>query len=302
MRAEPISICPPLMITRFAPSPTGPLHLGHAFSAQIAHHMARRHGGRFLLRIEDIDASRACTKWTDAIYRDMTWLGLKWDGVVLHQSTRMRSYQSALDQLAALGLLYPCRCKRSDIQSALSAPQEGAPISGPDGVVYPGTCRGRPLADAGANDVLRLDIEKALQQVDSRHPIDFRERGPICEGRHILDPHHMIRHIGDVALARRNIGTSYHLSVVMDDAHQSITTVTRGVDLFDATPLHRLLQALLDLTVPIYFHHNLVRDETGKRLAKRDDARSIESYRATGATPAEVWSLIEAAGKSSNKP
>ena len=277
-------------VTRFAPSPTGPLHLGHAYAALVA---AREAGpdGRFLLRIEDIDSTRSKPEWETAIFDDLHWLGLDWPQPVMRQSDRMPAYRAALDRLAERGLIYPCRCRRADIRAALSAPQEGAtPAVGPDGPVYPGTCRGRPMAEAGPEDALRLDMGRALDALSTLPAFD--ERGPLHAGRHELDPATMRDGVGDVVLARRDMGTSYHLSVVVDDAAQGITLVTRGADLFEATPIHVLLQALLGLPVPDYLHHRLIRDDNGRRLAKRDDARAIRLYREEGLSPADLRRML----------
>ncbi|TVS04873.1 MAG: tRNA glutamyl-Q(34) synthetase GluQRS [Rhodobacteraceae bacterium] len=274
-------------VTRFAPSPTGPLHLGHAYSALIS---AERAGaGRFVLRIEDIDRTRCRPEWEAQILDDLHWLGLRWETPVMRQSDRMPAYRAALDHLVAEGLLYPCRCTRADIRAALSAPQEGAPPHGPDGLIYPGTCRARSMADAGPQDALRLNLRAALGRTGA---LFFTENGPLHTGEHAIDPNWMAAQVGDVVLARRDMGTSYHLSVVVDDAAQGITEVTRGVDLFEATVIHVLLQALLKLSQPTYWHHDLIRDEQGKRLAKRDDARAIALYRAQGATPQDIRAMI----------
>ncbi len=274
-------------VTRFAPSPTGPLHLGHAYSALIS---AERAGaGRFLLRMEDIDRARCRPEWEAQILDDLHWLGLRWETPVMRQSDRMPAYRAALDQLAAEGLLYPCCCTRADIRAALSAPQEGAPLHGPDGLIYPGTCRARSMADAGPQDALRLNLRKALRRIGA---FSFTENGPLRTGAHRIDPEWMVAHVGDVVLARRDMGTSYHLSVVVDDAAQGITEVTRGADLFEATVIHVLLQALLELSRPTYWHHDLIRDEHGKRLAKRDDARAIALYRSQGASPQDIRAMV----------
>ncbi len=246
------------MITRFAPSPTGPLHLGHAWAAIVASDL-----GDMLLRIEDIDRSRARPEWEAAIYRDLRWLGLDWPEPVMRQSDRMDAHAEALDRLWAQGLLYPCTCNRRDILAAASAPQEGAPLLGPDGVVYPGTCRGAsrtgPRPDGLA---LRLDANAV-------ETLTWTEAGT---PRSMTDDTFRAT-IGDVVVARRDMGTSYHLAVTVDDAAQGIDLVTRGEDLAEATPIHVALQRLLGLPTPAYHHHDLIRDETGKRLAKRDDAR-----------------------------
>ena len=267
-------------VTRFAPSPTGPLHLGHAYAALIA---AER-GDRFLLRIEDIDRARCTQAYEQQIYDDLHWLGLRWETPVMRQSDRMTSYHAALERLGALGVLYPCCCTRGDIRAALSAPQESAPMIGPDGVVYPGICRGRAWP-GNATDAIRLDMRRALAMAGE---FGFTENGPLFAGAKRADPDWMAQGVGDVVLARRDMGTSYHLSVVVDDAAQGITEVTRGADLFDATFIHVLLQKLLDLPTPEYFHHDLIRDSAGKRLAKRDDARALALYRAQGDMPGDI--------------
>ncbi|TDK47384.1 tRNA glutamyl-Q(34) synthetase GluQRS [Antarcticimicrobium luteum] len=275
--------------TRFAPSPTGPLHLGHAYSALLAQDMARAAGGTFLLRIEDIDQSRARPEWEALIYDDLHWLGLRWPNPVMRQSERMDRYSAALDRLADMDLTYPCRCRRGDIEAAAGAPQEGVPRFGPDGRIYPGTCHARPMAEAGAEDVIRLNMDKATAALP---PLGFAETGPAHEGRHALDRDHLCRAVGDIVLVRRRMGSSYHLSVVVDDADQGITDVVRGLDLFEATQIHVLLQHLLGLPTPIYHHHRLIRDDQGKRLAKRDDARAIAKYRADGATPEDIRRMV----------
>lgn len=275
--------------TRFAPSPTGPLHLGHAYSALLAHEMAVANGGTFLLRIEDIDQSRARAEWEAQIYEDLHWLGLRWPKPVMRQSERLPRYRAALKQLTAMGLTYPCRCNRADIEAAAGAPQEGVPQFGPDGRIYPGTCRSRLPSDTADRDVIRLNMEKAVRAAGLR---SFAETGPEFQGAHALDPDALISGVGDIILVRRNMGSSYHLSVVMDDADQGITHAVRGADLFEATQIHVLLQCLLDLPTPIYHHHHLIRDENGKRLAKRDDARAIAKYRAEGATPQDIREMV----------
>lgn len=278
------------MITRFAPSPTGPLHLGHAFSALTAHDLATSGGGTFLLRMDDIDRVRSRPEYEEQAFDDLAWLGLTWPEPVLRQSASGPRFWNAVDRLAAMGLTYPCRCSRSDIATAASAPQEGAPLHGPDGVVYPGTCRGRPMADYGDGDAIRLDMARAVAKLG---PLPgFEETGPLRPGIHALDAAALIRGVGDVVIARKGHGLAYHLSVVVDDAAQHITLVTRGMDLFDATPIHVLLFALLDLPIPDFHHHRLIRDEHGKRLAKRDDARAIARYRAEGRTPADIREML----------
>lgn len=276
--------------TRFAPSPTGPLHLGHAFSALTAWGRARAAGGTCLLRIEDIDTARCKPEWEAAIYDDLAWLGLNWPRPVWRQSDRREAYDAALNRLIDMGLCYPCRCRRSDIRAALSAPQEGAAM-GPDGPVYPGTCRARPMADPAPDDAIRLDMRRALAALGQHGAPGFTETGT-RPAHHTLNADHLILAIGDVVLARRDIGTSYHIAVVTDDAAQGITEVVRGEDLVTTTPLHVLLQALLGLPTPAYHHHRLIRDPAGKRLAKRDDARAIAAYRAEGLGPSDLRTLL----------
>jgi glutamyl-Q tRNA(Asp) synthetase len=261
------------------------LHLGHAFSALIA--LERARGGTFLLRIEDIDRARCRSDHEAAIYDDLRWLGLSWPEPVLRQSERLNFYAEALENLNEIGVTYPCRCSRADIRSALSAPQEGAPATGPDGPVYPGTCRGCGLPSDGA--AIRLDMRRALALVG---PPEFEETGPDHMGPQIKYAQYLIENVGDIVLARRDIGTSYHLAVVVDDAAQGITEVVRGLDLFEATMIHVLLQRLLGLPVPAYHHHRLIRDAEGRRLAKRDDARALAKYRAEGATPQDIRRMI----------
>jgi glutamyl-Q tRNA(Asp) synthetase len=275
--------------TRFAPSPTGPLHLGHAFSAMTAFDLARSAGGIFLLRIEDIDAARCRAEWERAICTDLRWLGLIWPEPVMRQSDRMAAYGTALDRLAAMGVLYPCRCTRGDLRAALSAPQEGVPPAGPDGPIYPGTCRQRTMAEAGTQDAIRLDILRAARLAG---PLQWTEHCGPQAGLRTCSAAELAAEVGDVILARRDIGTSYHLAVTVDDAAQEISLVVRGEDLAAATPIHVLLQRLLGLPTPEYHHHRLIRDADGKRLAKRDDARALSLFRADGATPDDIRRMV----------
>ncbi|CUH53101.1 tRNA glutamyl-Q(34) synthetase GluQRS [Shimia marina] len=275
-------------ITRFAPSPTGPLHLGHAYSALLAHDMARDAAGQFLLRIDDLDQSRARAGWEEQIYEDLHWLGITWDGAVRKQSAHFDAYRATLDQLRDMGLTYECICTRRDIEAAANAPQEGVPQFGPDGRVYPGTCR---YANHMAQDATctRLNMEKACTIA---LPLTFTESGPLYAGDHTLNTEILMTRVGDVVLSRRNMAASYHLSVVLDDAATQVSHVIRGADLFEATAIHVLLQALLKLPTPHYHHHDLIRDAAGKRLAKRDDARAIAKYRAEGASPADIRAMV----------
>jgi len=272
---------------RFAPSPTGELHLGHAFSAVVGWRTAMAAGGRFLLRMEDLDQGRTRAEFVDGIYRDLDWLGLTWEKPVLFQSSRLPAYRTALDRLKELGLTYPCTCTRRDIAEAVAAPQEGALPFGPDGLVYPGTCRERH-EQAQGEAAIRLDMRRAIAALGGAAAVaaltfDELDASPAGESGTIrLDPDALVAGNGDVVLARRDGAPAYHLAVVVDDAYQGVTHVTRGRDLFPATPLHRLLQALLGLPVPHYRHHRLIRNAAGKRLAKRDHAHSLAKLREDG--------------------
>lgn len=282
--------------TRFAPSPTGPLHLGHAFSALTAFEMAQAAGGEFLLRIEDIDRARSRPEWEALIFEDLSWLGLSWPTPVLRQSDNMAAYEAAVNKLRGLGVIYACTCTRRDIQSALSAPQEGAtPTHGPDGLIYPGTCRDRPASAESPDVALRINMGKAFDIIEKQYDKNLfstNELSSKLPGIISVTREEACAEIGDFVVARRDMGTSYHLSVVVDDAIQKITHVVRGRDLFEATKIHIVLQHLLGLPVPVYHHHALIRDETGKRLAKRDDARALSTYRAEGRTPQDIRRMI----------
>ena len=269
------------MITRFAPSPTGELHLGHALSALTAFTEARQAKGRFLLRIEDIDSTRCRPDFTAAILTDLAWLGLDWEQPVRVQSEHFQDYRATLDRLDGMGLLYPCFCSRKDIAQAGNAPH------GPDGPLYPGHCRclsASQLAErreAGLAYALRLDMDKAVAMAGALRWHD-RHAGWV-EARPEL--------FGDVVLARKDTPASYHLAVTVDDALQGVTLVTRGEDLFAASHVHRLLQALLGLDTPDYSHHRLLTDETGRRYAKRDRALTLRALREAGQTAAAVRKL-----------
>ncbi|MFN0076216.1 MAG: tRNA glutamyl-Q(34) synthetase GluQRS [Prosthecobacter sp.] len=273
-------------VTRFAPSPTGWLHLGHAYAAVFAQEAAGQ-GGRFLIRLEDIDGTRARPEYEEAIFEDLAWLGLSWETPVRRQSDHFDDYRAALTKLETLGVLYPCFCTRREIQEEIA--RAGNAPQGPDGPLYPGTCRSRDAAErneriaAGEAYALRLDVSKAMRLVSHELAWTDRERGR-CKAQPDV--------FGDVVLARKDTPASYHLAVVVDDALQGITLVTRGEDLMEATHLHRLLQELLGLPVPEWHHHRLITDEKGKRLAKRDDARSLRSLRVAGWTPERVKEAI----------
>lgn len=281
--------------TRFAPSPTGPLHLGHAYSAFLAYDMANTRNGQFLLRIEDIDQSRARPEWEAQIYDDLAWLGLKWPAPVWKQSEHLADYRAAIDRLSNMGLTYPCQCNRHDIALGASAPQEGVPTYGPDGRIYPGTCQNRKMATRNATDSIRLNMRKAVEHL-AADTFEFQETAEgATEGSAVTKSYNaddLRTSVGDILLARRDMGTSYHLSVVLDDAAQNITHVVRGQDLFEATKIHVVLQRLLGLPTPIYHHHRLIRDANGKRLAKRDDARAIAKFRQDGATPDDIRAMV----------
>jgi glutamyl-Q tRNA(Asp) synthetase len=275
----------PRIVTRFAPSPTGYLHLGHVFSALEGWRAARKTDGRFLLRIEDIDRGRCREEYTAAIIEDLAWLGLDWDGTVRRQSEHFDDYRAALDRLDAFGVLYPCFCTRREIQAEI-ARAGGAP-QGEAGPAYPGTCRlldpeeRRARQRSGQDYALRLDLTRALALTG---PLDWIEEGGREPHRFRADP----GLLGDVVLARKDTPASYHLAVTVDDALQGMTLVTRGEDLLPATHIHRVLQGLLGLRAPRYRHHPLLRDPSGRRLAKRDHALTIRAMRAAGLLPEEV--------------
>lgn len=277
-----------MIVTRFAPSPTGLLHLGHAFAAITA----AEAGERFLLRIEDIDSGRCRAEFETAIFEDLAWLGLHWEEPVLRQSSRFAAYRAALDTLDAQGLLYPCFCTRKEIAEEIAHASE-AP-HGPEGPLYPGTCRhlseeerARKIA-SGISYALRLDAAKAA---DLAGELEFTEQGAGPGGEHgIIAVKPML--FGDVVLARKDTPSSYHLAVVVDDAFQGVTLVTRGNDLFAAAHVQRLLQALLALPAPTYAHHRLILDGQGRKFSKRDKAATLRELRAHGETPASIRGLL----------
>ncbi len=277
------------VVTRFAPSPTGELHLGSAYSAWTGWHRAREAGGRFLVRIEDIDIRRCKRAFETAILDDMRWLGLAWDGEVRRQSEHFADYGRALDRLDALGLVYPCFCSRADIEREIAA--SGHAPHGPDGPLYPGTCRHLAAAErrarfeAGREHCLRLDAARAAALAG---PYRFTDEGlGTVEGEPTL--------LGDFVIARKDTPTSYHLSVTVDDALQGVTLVTRGVDVLPSTHVHGLLQKLLGYETPRYAHHRLLTDPGGRRLAKRDRDLTIRALREAGHSPAEVMARALAA-------
>ena len=258
-----------MTVSRFAPSPTGRLHLGHAYSAALGHRAARDSGGKFLLRIEDLDPTRARPEFVDGIFEDLRWLGLGWDEPVLVQSQRTRAYATALDDLKMRGLVYACFCTRADIAHSLTAPHGDAATS------YPGTCRGLPddpARRASTPHCWRLDSARAL---DLAGLPAWREADG---GQFIAAP----EQIGDAILARKDAPASYHLSCVVDDSAAGVTLVVRGSDLRPSTPIQRLLQQLLGLPEPAYLHHPLVTHDDGRRLAKRDLAPTLAAMRDAG--------------------
>lgn len=270
-------------VTRFAPSPTGRLHLGHAYSAILSAQRAELdYGGRFILRIEDIDGTRCKPEFIEGIYEDLAWLGLSWEEPVRIQSEHLDDYRTNLQILETKGLLYPCFCTRKEIQDEILR-SDAAP-HGPEGPLYPGTCRKLSASEreeqlqSGKPYALRLDVARALEATG---PLSWQDRH---QGEVAADP----ASLGDVVLARKDIATSYHLAVTTDDALQGITLVTRGEDLFHSTHIHRLLQELLELPVPDYEHHSLLTDESGNRLAKRDQSITLAALRDSGLSPGQV--------------
>ncbi len=270
-----------MIVTRFAPSPTGLLHLGHAFAACTAADA----GERFLLRIEDIDTARSRAEFVDAIFEDLSWLGLRWEEPVLRQSQRFDAYRTALAKLDERGLLYPCFCTRKEIAEEIA--RASVAPHGPEGPLYPGTCRTLPAEErktrmaSGASYALRLDARKAAALVG---PLTFSERGK----RIVVEP----LLFGDVVLARKEMPASYHLAVVVDDAFQGVTLVTRGEDLLPATHIQRVVQALLELPEPSYAHHRLILDAQGRKFSKRDKAATLQALRMSGTAAEGIRKMI----------
>ncbi|MCA0903645.1 tRNA glutamyl-Q(34) synthetase GluQRS [Qipengyuania aquimaris] len=264
-----------MIVSRFAPSPNGSLHLGHAYAAIVAHDLVRERGGRFLLRIEDIDGERSRPELADEFRADLEWLGLEWEEVPA-QSTRLASYEATARELLHRGLLYPCTCTRADIQAA-------EPRFGPEGAIYPGTCKGR-LLDPEKPAALRLDVDRAMAEVGE---IFWEDE---LAGLIMADP----RPFGDVVLVRKDAPASYHLAMTLDDAADGVTLVTRGQDLFALTHVHRVLQALLDLPVPDWHHHPILVDDTGQKLAKRRGSPSLADRRLAGEDGRELADALRA--------
>ncbi|MBI4030119.1 MAG: tRNA glutamyl-Q(34) synthetase GluQRS [Proteobacteria bacterium] len=272
-------------VTRFAPSPTGRLHIGHAYSALFAYGRAAKPGGRFILRIEDIDAGRCRPEFEDGIYEDLSWLGVAWEEPVRRQSEHMDDYRAALDKLEDGGLLYPCFCTRKEIQAEITR-SPSAP-HGPEGYLYPGTCRDLGKSEradkiaSGVPYALRLDIAKACAETG---PLTWLDH---AKGLQTAAP----ETLGDIVLARKDTPAGYHLCVTLDDHLQGVTLVTRGEDLFHATHMHRLLQELLGLNVPEWCHHKMLLDEEGRRFAKRNNAITLQYLRESGKTPADITAM-----------
>ena len=296
------------VITRFAPSPTGHLHLGHALAAIEAFDMAMERGGRFLLRMEDIDVGRAKPEFEEAIYEDLEWLGLSWESPVRRQSEHMDDYAGALATLDEMGLLYPCFCTRKEIMAEIEQSRTAPHLlnQGPDGPPYPGTCLNMDAHEVknkeseNAPYALRLNMKKAMAVVGEMSPLKWpaltwpaltwptltwidKNKGEITAQPEIF---------GDVVLARKDVPTSYHLAVTLDDHLQGVTLVSRGKDLFAATHLHRLLQALLSLDTPVYAHHNMMKNEDGSRMSKREKSMTLKSLRESGHKPSDIKELV----------
>lgn len=265
--------------TRFAPSPTGYLHLGHAYSALTAHEIAETHGGQFILRIEDIDHTRCRPQFEAAIYDDLAWLGLAWPVPALRQSDHIAEYKDALERLIALGVVYvDHRTRKEQVEAALSAPQDGAPPE---------------ITASTANAAWRLSLDAARkhlgQRYDDLHFVEMSHGAGTYRARPEVN--------GDIVLGRKDIGVAYHLAVVVDDARQGITHVVRGHDLFDATHTQVLLQALLHLPLPVYHHHALLLDEGGRRLAKRKGSKALRDYRNDGLSPTDIRTMLARSSK-----
>jgi glutamyl-Q tRNA(Asp) synthetase len=279
----------PELTTRFAPSPSGLMHLGHAYSALFAYRLAQSAGGRFIVRIEDIDPGRCKPEFEDAIIEDLAWLGLDWEEPVLRQSERLDIYAEALEQLEEMNLLYPCFCTRSDITAEINRSGAAPHLTrhGPDGPVYPGICKSLSKAERAARrakgdpHALRLDMDAAMAATG---PLTWHDR---TRGEQVARPDLF----GDIVLARKDVATSYHLAVTVDDAAQGVTLVTRGNDLFAATHIHRQLQALLGLDVPEWHHTVLLTNNKGARLAKRDKAFTLRAMREAGTDPEDLWAM-----------
>jgi glutamyl-Q tRNA(Asp) synthetase len=265
-------------VSRFAPSPTGRLHLGHAYSALRAHDLAQSGEGRFLLRIEDIDQTRSRPEHADGIYEDLRWLGLNWDRDVVFQSDRHSAYAAALERIGTQGLAYRCWCTRAEVAANIDAPQgEAQPV-------YPGTCKGRSDPGDGRPYSWRLDVAEAKRRAGRLTWFDAGANEVEAQPERL----------GDVVIARKDAPAAYHLAVVVDDDWQGVTDVVRGRDLFDSTHIHRLIQHILDIRPPAYHHHQLIGDAAGTRLAKRKNAPTLAAMRANGADPVQIVAGLRA--------
>lgn len=285
-------------VLRFAPSPNGYLHLGHALSALVGYRLSRKLKGKFLIRIEDIDRTRSRENYISAIFEDLQWLGLTWERDVLRQSQEAEHYLKAAARLSDMGLLYPCFATRSEILAAATAGGRD-PLRDPDGaIVYPGLHRDLPAKEvrrrlaAGERPAMRIRMDLAIELAKRRlrgEPLTFTELAP--DGR-VQTFEAQPQRWGDAVIQRKDFPASYHLAVVVDDARQNITHVTRGRDLFASTSIHRLLQVLLDLPEPIYHHHRLLYDSNGNKLSKSHGSQSLRELRAAGWTPAKVIETV----------
>ena len=287
------------MITRFAPSPTGALHLGHIYAAKVAHDIAKAHGGHFHLRIDDLDTTRCRPCFTDAIYDDLQWAGLDWHGTVSFQSDRHTHYAKAISQLRDMDLLYPCYLTRRELASMMQAPHGAPDITSPivpintDKMISDSEQKRRAADGQQAVWRLRMDaaIKYANAHTDTHKPLSWREYALSADA----GPKQATPEIfGDVIIARKDLGSSYHLAVVIDDMLDNVSLVTRGIDLQESTHLHRLLQALLGLPTPNYLHHPLVTDSSDKRLAKRDKAQAVAALRNSGMSAETMMSVLPA--------
>ncbi|MAW10477.1 MAG: tRNA glutamyl-Q(34) synthetase GluQRS [Verrucomicrobiales bacterium] len=271
-----------MTVTRFAPSPTGKLHLGHAYSALYSEKIARENNGKFIVRIEDIDKTRCKQQYVDCILDDLNWLGVKWCDEVLIQSTRIEQYQLASKKLLSLGVLYPCFCTRKEIAS--NSDVANRKLHNENNSLYPGTCRN--LSDEEVSEKIRKRIPYSLRLNSAK----AKEKvGKVYWSDHLSGLHEVDYDVmGDVVIVRKDIGTSYHLAVTVDDDFQGVNLVTRGLDLFESTHVHRVLQSLLDLDIPEWSHHELIRDSAGKRYSKSDQSLSLEKLRESGVSAKDI--------------
>ena len=279
-----------MLKTRFAPSPTGPLHLGHAFSVLTAYSLAKKYDGRLLLRIEDIDYHRCSTRFENAIFDDLRFLNIEWDPIVVKQSDRIEVYRDSITKLQTLGLIYSCDCTRSDIANALTAPSNAMTFTNLP-KVYPGTCRNQSKKASGL--AKRLNIKKCFEYLGVSTITFHEESTPLgCSGKQQFQKNWLLNEIGDVVISRKDISTSYHLSCVVDDEFQGITQICRGEDLFHITPLHVILQNILGFKTPAYHHHKLITDKNGIKLSKSLKSKSLKAFREDGANLFEIQRIL----------